>query len=319
MGVDYYKILQVNRNATHDDLKKSYRKLALKWHPDKNENKETAEAKFKQISVAYEVLSDPQKRAIYNQYGEKGLEDLVPPPPAAHDVYAKFFGFTNPEGGPRKKAPATERTSCCGHDEHCQGTTKKLKLSRENAEFIVPRKAPAIERQLSCSLDELYKGATKKMKISREITDVNGKTMPEEEIVPVEIKAGWRKGTRITFNEKGDEKPNEIAADVVFIIDEKPHSTFRRDGNDLIALQNITLAEALAECTLNLTTLDGRNLSIPINNIIHPEYEHVVRNEGMPLPKDPSKKGNLRIKFNIIFPTTLTAEQKSGINKLLAR
>ncbi|XVE63564.1 hypothetical protein DITRI_Ditri07aG0030600 [Diplodiscus trichospermus] len=80
MGVDYYNILLVSKNAADDDIKKSHRKLAMKWCPDKNpNNKNEAEAKFKQISEAYEVLSDPQKRAIYDQYGEEGLKDMPPP------------------------------------------------------------------------------------------------------------------------------------------------------------------------------------------------------------------------------------------------
>ena len=142
--------------------------------------------------------------------------------------------------------------------------------------------------------------------------------MPVEEILTIEIKPGWKKGTKVTFPEKGNEQPNVIPADIVFIIDEKPHSVFKRDGNDLTVTQKISLVEALTGYTVHLTTLDGRRLTVPINNIIHPEYEEVVRGEGMPLPKDPSKKGNLRIKFNIKFPTRLTSEQKAGLKRLLA-
>lgn len=142
--------------------------------------------------------------------------------------------------------------------------------------------------------------------------------MPVEEILTIDIKPGWKKGTKITFPEKGNEQPNVIPADLVFIIDEKPHSIFTREGNDLITIKKISLAEALTGYTVHLTTLDGRSLTIPINNVIHPDYEEVVPKEGMPIPKDPSKRGNLRIKFNIKFPTRLTAEQKSGIKKLLA-
>jgi len=141
--------------------------------------------------------------------------------------------------------------------------------------------------------------------------------MPVEEILTIEIKPGWKKGTKITFPEKGNERPNVIPADIVFIIDEKPHSLFKRDGNDLIMTQKISLLEALTGYNVHLTTLDGRSLTIPINNIIHPDYEEVVRGEGMPMPKDPSKKGNLRIKFNIKFPTRLTSEQKVGLKRLL--
>lgn len=141
--------------------------------------------------------------------------------------------------------------------------------------------------------------------------------MPVEEILTIDIKPGWKKGTKITFPEKGNEQPGVIPADIVFVIDEKPHPVFKRDGNDLIVTQKISLVEALTGYTAHLTMLDGRSLTIPINNIIHPDYEEVVRGEGMPIPKDPSKKGNLRIKFNIKFPTRLTAEQKAGLKKLL--
>jgi DnaJ family protein B protein 4 len=145
------------------------------------------------------------------------------------------------------------------------------------------------------------------------------KTMKVEEILTINIKPGWKKGTKITFPEKGNEQPNVIPADLVFIIDEKPHSVFARDGNDLIVTQNISLADALTGYTVHLTTLDGRKLTIPITNVIHPNYEEVFPGEGMPIQKDPTKRGNLRIKFNIKFPTRLTAEQKAGIRKLLGQ
>lgn len=139
-----------------------------------------------------------------------------------------------------------------------------------------------------------------------------------EEILTIDVKPGWKKGTKITFPERGNEAPNMIPADIVFIIDEKPHDVFTREGNDLVVTQKITLVEALTGCIVLLTTLDGRSLTVPINSIIHPSYEEVVPKEGMPIPKDPTKKGNLRIKFNIKFPSRLTSEQKIGIKKLLA-
>ncbi|XAR72606.1 hypothetical protein NMG60_11019311 [Bertholletia excelsa] len=329
MGVDYYKILQVDRNAKDDDLKKAYRKLAMKWHPDKNpNNKKEAEAKFKQISEAYEVLSDPQKRAVYDQYGEEGLKGQVPPPGAggptgttffstgdgpttyrftprsADDIFAEFFGSSSPFG-------SFFGDDIFGHFGEGVGGGGSMHQS-------APRKAPPIEQTLPCSLEELYKGTMKKMKISREIADMSGKTMPVEEILTINIKPGWKKGTKITFPEKGNEQPNVIPSDLIFIIDEKPHPVFTRDGNDLVVTQKISLAEALTGYTVHLTTLDGRNLTIPISTVITPNYEEVVPREGMPIPKDPTKKGNLRIKFNIKFPTRLTSEQKAGIKKLLA-
>ncbi|EXC30568.1 DnaJ homolog subfamily B member 13 [Morus notabilis] len=339
MGVDYYKILQVDKNAKDEDLKKAYRKLAMKWHPDKNpNNKNEAENKFKQISEAYEVLSDPQKRAIYDQYGEEGLKGQVPPPDAggpggatffqtgdgpnvfrfnprnANDIFTEFFGHSSPFGGMAGGVGMRDARSFGG----MFGNDVFASFGESRPMSQAPRKAPPIENTLPCSLEELYKGTTKKMKISREIMDASGKAMPVEEILTIEVKPGWKKGTKITFPEKGHEQPNVIPADLVFIIDEKPHSTFTRDGNDLVVTQRIPLAEALTGYTVQLTTLDGRNLTIPINNVIRPNYEEVVPKEGMPIPKDPSKRGNLRIKFNIKFPTRLTSEQKSGIKKLLA-
>ncbi|XP_065874086.1 uncharacterized protein [Euphorbia lathyris] len=345
MGVDYYKILQVERSAKDDDLKKAYRKLAMKWHPDKNpNNKKEAEAKFKQISEAYEVLSDPQKKAVYDQYGEEGLKGQFQPPPeaagggsnyfstgeiptsfrfnprSADDIFAEFFGHSSPFGGMGGSGGGmrgTRFTSGIFGDDMFGSFGEGGGGGASMHHNAGPRKASAIENRLPCSLEELYKGTTKKMKISREIADISGKTMQVEEILTIDVKPGWKKGTKITFPEKGNEQPNVIPADLVFIIDEKPHPVYTRDGNDLVVTQKISLAEALTGYTVHLTTLDGRNLSIPITSVINPTYEEIVPREGMPIQKDTTKRGNLRIKFNIKFPTRLTSEQKAGIKKLL--
>ncbi|KAF9593896.1 hypothetical protein IFM89_025932 [Coptis chinensis] len=351
MGVDYYKILGVDRNAKDDDLKKAYRKLAMKWHPDKNpNNKKEAEAKFKQISEAYDVLSDGQKRAVYDQYGEEGLKGVPPPgtgysgtpdgysagggggssfrfnPRNPDDIFSEFFGFASPSfsgmgmgggGGGMGGSSGFPRGIFSG-----VGAEEILAQMRggggEASSGNVMRKAAPIERNLPCSLEDLYKGTTRKMKISRDVLDSSGRPTPVEEILTIEIRPGWKKGTKITFPEKGNEQRGVISSDLVFIIDEKPHGIFKRDGNDLIVMQKISLVEALTGYTAQLTTLDGRSLTITVNSIINPSYEEIVRGEGMPIPKEPSKRGNLRIKFNIKFPSRLTSEQKTGIKRLLS-
>ncbi|KAF5193399.1 Chaperone protein dnaj [Thalictrum thalictroides] len=356
MGVDYYKVLQVDRNANDDDLKKAYRKLAMKWHPDKNpNNKKEAEAKFKTISEAYDVLSDSQKRAIYDQYGEEGLKGQVPPPGAggypgtqggggggttfrfnprsADDIFSEFFGFSSPfggmggdmggsRGGPGIGSGFPRGMFGAGGEDLIAQLRNAAAASGAGgggeASSYAQRKAPPIERNLPCSLEDLYKGTTKKMKISRDVLDASGRPMSVEEILTIEIRPGWKKGTKITFPEKGNEQRGVIPADLVFIIDEKPHGIFKRDGNDLIVTQKLSLVEALTGYTVQLTTLDGRSLTIPINSIISPSYEEVVKGEGLPIPKEPSKRGNLRIKFNIKFPSRLTPEQKTGIKRLLS-
>ncbi|KAL8151092.1 hypothetical protein V2J09_020900 [Rumex salicifolius] len=335
MGVDYYRVLGVDKNANDDDLKKAYKKLAMKWHPDKNRtNKEAAEAKFKQVSEAYDVLSDPQKRAVYDQYGEEGLKSGVPPPGAsgdgggfshfsagdgkssfrfnprnAEDIFADFFGSSSPFGGMGFGGGGSNMGT------GMNGSNYGMFSSFGNGGSMNhggARKAPPIQKNLACSLEDLYKGTTKKMKIHREVMGSSGRTVTVEEIITIGVKPGWKKGTSITFQEKGNEQPGITAADLVFVIDEKPHKVFNRDGNDLVVTHKITLAEALVGYTAQLTTLDGRSLVIPVTNIVSPGYEEVVPGEGMPLSKDPSRKGNLRIKFEIKFPSRLTDEQKMG-------
>lgn len=141
--------------------------------------------------------------------------------------------------------------------------------------------------------------------------------IPETEILTIEVKPGWKKGTKITFPDKGNQQPNQLAADLVFVIDEKPHDLFDRDGNDLIVSKRVSLAEAIGGTTINLTTLDGRSLSIPVSDIVSPGYEMSVANEGMPITKEPGHRGDLRIKFDVKFPTRLTHEQRAGLKRAL--
>lgn len=138
-----------------------------------------------------------------------------------------------------------------------------------------------------------------------------------EEILTIDIKPGWKKGTKVTFPEKGNEEPGIIPADLVFVIEEKPHHVYARDGNDLTVNQEISLLEALTGKTLELMTLDGRNLNIPLTDIVKPGHEIVVRNEGMPISREPRKKGNLRIKMDVNYPTRLTEAQKSDLRRVL--
>ncbi|XWS70815.1 hypothetical protein CRYUN_Cryun03dG0081500 [Craigia yunnanensis] len=329
MGVDYYSILKVNKNATDDDLKKSYRRLAMKWHPDKNpNNKKEAEAKFKQISEAYEVLSDPQKRAIYDQYGEEGLKDMPPPgssgpsfgngtggpngfnPRNAEDIFAEFFG-SSPFGFGSSGPGRSSRFQSDGRMFGGFGSTDNI--FRSYNERTVPRKPPPVESKLPCSLEELYTGSTRKMKISRTVVNAAGQHVQESEILTIDVKPGWKKGTKITFPDKGNEQPNQLPADLVFVIDEKPHDFYKRDGNNLVVNQRVSLAEALGGTTINLVSLDGRNLSLPVTDIINPGYELLVAREGMPIAKEPGNRGDLRIKFNVKFPTRLTPEQRAGL------
>lgn len=133
----------------------------------------------------------------------------------------------------------------------------------------------------------------------------------------IDIKPGWKKGTKITFPEKGNQEPGVTAADLIFVVDEMPHAVFRRDGNDLVVNQKISLLDALTGHTFHLTTLDGRTLTIPVTDIVKPGRQLVIQKEGMPVSKDPTKRGNLILKFDVVFPSSLTLEQKSDLKRVL--
>ncbi|XP_074381151.1 uncharacterized protein LOC141722643 isoform X2 [Apium graveolens] len=274
MGIDYYNVLKVGRNASEEELKKAYKKLAMIWHPDKNNtgNKTEAEAKFKQISQAYDVLSDPHKRKYYDRYGEVGSSTAQFP---TSDSEIRF----NKRGAKNAYKEVFYRSEKSEFEKSKYDAGGKSSKGSANV--------------LSCNLEELYKGSDRKLKISRTVIDDSGKLATVEEILPIHVKPGWKKGTKITFPEKGNQEPGVIPADLIFLIDEKPHSIFKRDGNDLVIYKKISLLDALTG------------------------YEKVVPNEGMPISKEPGKRGNLRIKFSIKFPTSLTIEQKSDLRRIL--
>ncbi|KAH6822356.1 DNAJ heat shock family protein [Perilla frutescens var. hirtella] len=314
MGVDYYNILKVSRNAAEEDLKKSYKRLAMKWHPDKNAvNTKEAEAKFKQISEAYDVLSDPQKRQIYDLYGEEGLKSGLYAPPSSkdrdsgYDGGAKGFKFSPRDAEDIFEEFFSGLDGGNGRSSGGGGGDGRLK------------KAAVMESKLACSLEELYKGSRRKMKISRIALDGSGKPTTVEEVLSIHIKPGWKKGTKITFPEKGNYETGAAPGDLIFVVDEKPHSIFKRDGNDLIINHKISLLDALTGKTLKISTLDGRDLTVSVSDIIKPGHEMVIENEGMPISKEPGKCGDLRIKFDIKFPSRLTAEQKSDLRRVLGR
>jgi DnaJ family protein B protein 4 len=138
-----------------------------------------------------------------------------------------------------------------------------------------------------------------------------------EELLKIDIKPGWKKGTKITFPGKGNHLPGSRPTDLTFVVMETPHVLFKRDGRDLIMTQKISLLEALVGTTLNITTLDGRDIMVNVTDIVTPQYEKVVSDEGMPRSKDPSRKGKLRIKFHIEYPSMLTSQQKLEVRRIL--
>jgi len=178
---------------------------------------------------------------------------------------------------------------------------------------------PPIERDLMLSLEEVYHGCIKKMKISRKVMNDDGHTSSfKEKILTITVKRGWQPGTRITFEREGDQGPNNIPADIVFIVRDKQHKTFRRDQNsNLIYTQPIPLALALIGTTIHVPTLDGRILDLPITDVVRPGFTRTIPDEGMPFVDDPSRHGDLVVEFVVEFPRHLTPDSKELIRRAL--
>ncbi|VDP27278.1 unnamed protein product [Schistosoma mattheei] len=262
-----------------------YRRLALHYHPCCAQPGEDFNECFSAISEAYDVLSDLKKKAIYDRFGEEGLKGGAP----INSEWTK---------------PYEEMDSQVEHN--FGGLNGRGR----------PHQDPPIEREMSLTLEEIYNGCTKKMKISRRIMNEDGHTSSiKDKILSLTVFPGWYEGTRITFPKEGDQGPNTIPADIVFILRDHPHKHFKREGTDLIFTSSVPLGQALLGCIVDVPTLDGRLLHVPITEIIHPNYEKVVPGEGMPLPDNPEKKGDLRIRFNIQFPKKLSGDQKLSIER----
>ncbi|KAE9591893.1 putative chaperone DnaJ [Lupinus albus] len=189
----------------------------------------------------------------------------------------------------------------------CRRATTPIIFSQTTAR----RKPPQVEKKLLCSLEDLCFGCTKKIKVTRDVIKHPGVILEEEEILKIEIKAGWRKGTKITFEGKGDEKPGFLPGDIVFIIDEKPHPLYTRNGNNLEIGVEISLVDALTGCCIPIPLLGGENMSLSLENVvIYHGHEKVIEGQGMPNPKNKGTRGDLVIKFLIHFPTELSDEQR---------
>ncbi|KAG9263073.1 hypothetical protein AMEX_G23066 [Astyanax mexicanus] len=314
MGRDYYASLEINRSATDADIKKAYRRLALKFHPQSNRNP-GSEERFIELAEAYDVLSDLRKKATYDTFGEEGLKGGIPPEIAANGAWSSGYVY---HGNPDK----TFRQFFGGDNpfaDFCTQDGNEVDINFGGLRGRGVRKQdPPIERDLHLALEDLFYGCTKKIKISRRVMNEDGHTSSiKDKILTITVKPGWNEGTRITFQKEGDQGPNNIPADIIFIVRQKPHPRFTRQNADLTYTAHISLEMALTGFAVEVETLDGRLLNIPVNEIVHPEYSKVVPGEGMPLSSNPSTKGDLIIQFKTQYPEKLTPEKRQLLKQAL--
>lgn len=348
---DYYKLLGVNRDADDDVIKKAYRKLALKWHPDRNPtNKASAEKQFKAISEAYEVLSDKNKRAVYDQFGEEGLKNGAPPPNAggearfpggsffrgpggagghsrnahfhptnADDIFRQFFGGAA-GGDPFSAAMDDDDDDSFGYSNFggsSGGNFRSNPFGSSAGATGGAKPAPAVY-PLRCTLEELYAGCSKKIKIKRKVLDpTTRQPSTSEKIIVITVKPGWKAGTKLNYAGEGDEYAPNRRQDVQLVIEEKAHPVFRRENDDLHVSMNLTLEEALCGFSKTVTGLDAKELKVTNKAVTVPNQQLRFPNGGMPNQRDPSVKGSLIVTFKVTFPPTLSETQKEHIHKAL--
>lgn len=322
MGKDYYAILELSKNATDEDIKKAYRRLALKYHPDKNKSPE-AEEKFKLVAEAYEVLSDKKRRDIYDQFGEEGLSGGYSAGPGMGGGVPGFgpggmkFSFTSSD--PRQTFASFFGTSDPFADifnldgqSFSFGSHSSDHISRKQK-----KQDPPIERSVYVSLEDIFHGCIKKMKINRKVFDVSGNEYEETKELVINVKPGWKAGTKITFPKEGHKNVGTIPSDIIFVIQDKPHHLFKREGVDISFTAKITLKEALCGVTLSIPTLDSGHMPLKIADIITPTTTRRFSGKGLPYSKEPKKRGDLIVRFEIRFPTNLSSEQKSSLQNIL--
>ena len=294
----YYDILGIFPNAKLEDIKKAYRKLALKWHPDKNkENKEIATKKFKEISETYCILSNKDKREFYDKYG--GTPD--DPNNVNYDSMFDEMFEERQNFDPFKIFEAFFE----------QNASNNFTQTRDNdmSDFI----------ECPISLEEIYNGASKKFRVTVTRFRNDKSQYMHENILEFDIIKGWKDGIKIRFEKEGNQdSPYSGPKDIVFVIIVKKHHLFERiqNGDDLKVKYNISLKDALCGNDIQLMHLDKRILKIKSYDIITPSTTRIIQNEGLQNHKT-RIKGRLIITFNIIFPDFLTKEQQKQINNVL--
>ncbi|KAL4158737.1 hypothetical protein PRNP1_004512 [Phytophthora ramorum] len=293
----YYAVLNVAKGATDEELRKAYRKLALKWHPDKNPNDpDGAQKKFQDIGEAYEVLSDKKKREIYDMYGEEGLKGQPAEPegpeggmPGGMGGMPGGFTYTTLSGGfPAGNSFSFHSTDPSKIFEQFFGTSNLHEAETpwppsETAAAAQDRAggAPgAAILRLHQEAQDHAQGARPELEQLRD----------EQEILEIDVKPGWKDGTKVTFEGQGDALPGRPAQDIVFVIKQKPHNMLRRDGDNLLYRAKLSLRGALqGSGALAIKTLDGREVPVPLGGVVAPGTQMLIAGEGMPLQKRPSQ------------------------------
>lgn len=320
-GKDYYQILGVSRNAPEKEIKQAYRRLARKHHPDLNPNDKSAEAKFKEINAAYEVLSNPEKRKKYDQFGEQW---------EYADQFAKAGGQERVRWDFGKSGTTFEYGDLSGLGDIFSslfgdsGIGSRMKRG--------PQRGQDIESPIEVSLEEAYHGSTRVIQLqtagpctacggtgrvgNRVCTICGGagvKVIPKR--LEVKIPAGVRDGSRIRIaGEGGPSRAGGNQSDLYLVVKVLPHKLFERKGDDLYTEISVPLATAMLGGEVRLPTLNG-NLSLKIPPETQNSKVFHLAGKGMPVLSN-ANYGNMFAKVKVVLPTNLTEEERRLFERL---
>ena len=292
--VNYYKILGIRRGASSDEIVSAYRTLSMEWNPVKRGGDEAAGKMYRLIAEAFDVLNSPPFRAAYDLRGVRGLrEENYQMSGTPDEIFAKVYGTSN---------PFAQVMFTSFEDKETQDRRNPLSVRTQEKVLL-----------MDCTLEELYCGARKHVAVNRSLLGNSS----QEDTIMVDVKKGSLHGDTFTYRTKGDHTAGKEPGDLTFKINELPHGSFVRHGLNLHYTAKITLADALGQLVLPLTTPDGRGLSVDFGEVIVPGAVRVIKGEGMPGKNIDEKSGDIVITFNVTFPKHLDMEQKKLIQNIL--
>lgn len=332
---EYYKLLEIPKSADQAEIKKAYRKAAMKHHPDKGGD----EATFKAISEAYDVLSNPEKKELYDKHGKEGLEQGGGGGPRGEDLFSMFFGGQGGgggRGGPRgpPKGDDVVHPLKVTLENLCQGKTVKLSINRQRVKYpedmtsetAVTECATCRGRGVVLRQVQIGPGMLQQMQSRCPTCGGQGKSykkgvklVKEKKILEVYVEKGMKHRQKIVFSGEADEAPGVLPGDVVFILEQQEHDVFQRKGADLVMEKKISLKEALTGFSFAQQHPDGRTLIIKSTpgDIVKPNSIKCVTDGGMPIHKRPFSRGRLFIVFRVEFPDKLTDPQVTALRAAL--
>jgi curved DNA-binding protein len=316
MVKNYYEILGVPKNADAEALKKAYRKLALKYHPDRNQGDKTAEEKFKEINEAYAVLSDPEKRKNYDMFGSEGFHQRY----STEDIFRGFnfgdlfkeFGFESGDlfsqlfgGGRGGRKAYTSRTGRgpggfdYGRDFSGFSTGRQTSVKGQDLVY-----------DLNLTLEESTTGGEKTIAFHKEDGSY--------EKVSVKVPPGIQSGQKLRIPGKGQPSPLDgPSGDLYIKLNVMPHPQFTRDGADLITEKEITFSQAALGTSIPVSTIDGKMLNLAVPPGIQSQTKLRLKGHGLPRFKA-SGRGDLFVKIAVQVPKKLTGKQRRLLEELAA-